>query len=237
MRAASKPTRRSRSPADARLPIDAAPIDAALPIDAPPPPPIDAAPPPDACIPQTTQLLANPSFDLDANGTGWTQQPIQNTVCGMNRTPCGPFALISNVIPQSAPYDAFLGGLTADGVQPPQNFVTDQLYQDVTVPAGTTQLVLSGEYIVVSAEDPSDPTIYDTADLALLRTDGSPIEDVLSVNNVTAAAMTTYAVFSYTFATDVSGKAVRVRFTSSNDPINNTNFFFDTLSLEATHCP
>ncbi len=53
---------------DAAVAIDAphVPIDAPRPIDARE---IDAAPPPDACVPISTQLLNNPTFDLTPAGT------------------------------------------------------------------------------------------------------------------------------------------------------------------------
>nr|HEX4318964.1 hypothetical protein [Kofleriaceae bacterium] len=224
---------------DARLPIDATlidgtpvMIDAAVPIDAPPPPP----PPPDACVPQVTELLANPTFDLEPVGMAWTQVPIQNVQC--SGSPCGPFPLItSDGAVQSMPYTAFLGSITGNDVKPKQNTVTDQLYQDVAVPAGTTQLVLTGYYVVGTTEAADDPNVYDTADVALIQTDGTPIEDVLSVSNVTADGMTDYVAFTHTFATNVAGQTVRLRMTSTNDQINYTNFFFDTLALKATHCP
>jgi hypothetical protein len=213
-------------PIDAR-PIDAEPIDAE-PIDAPRP--IDAG-----CTPTTTQLLANASFDASPLGSGWTQKPIQNA-------PGGPYPLIvansADVeTPNTLPDEAYLGGIDGDEVDPQQTTVSDELYQDVTVPAGTTQLVLSGFYFVVSDESPSDPTVYDTGAVSLVTTTGSLIETALSVSNVTAASMTGYVAFSHTFTTDVAGQAVHVKLASTNDSIKPTAFYFDTLSLEATHCP
>jgi len=43
--------------------------------------------------------------------------------------------------------------------------------------------------------------------------------------------------FTHSFTANVSGQTVRLRFTSTNDVTLGTNFFFDTLSLKATHCP
>ena len=104
------------------------------------------------------------------------------------------------------------------------------------MPAGTTQLVLTGFYFVASAENPDDPTVYDTASASLVTTTGTLIETVMSLSNVTAASMSGYVAFSYTFTTDVAGQTVHLKFASTNDEINPTDFYWDTLSLEATGC-
>ncbi|HUJ60593.1 MAG TPA: hypothetical protein VLX92_18960 [Kofleriaceae bacterium] len=218
---ADAPAIDARPPADAARPIDARPIDA-------PPPPIDAArladAPPDACVPVMTQLLANPAFDLAPVGTGWTQVPID---------PQYPLVTNGGIPVQSAPYYAWLGGLT--GEDEDQDTVTDQLYQDVAVPAGTTDLVITG-FRAVGTDETTTTTVYDTGSLDLTRTDGSPIENVLALSNLTATGGT-FVAFSHTFTADVAGQTVRLRMTTTNDIINVTSFWFDTLVLTATHCP
>lgn len=186
----------------------------------------DAGPPPPdaACVPVATELLANPAFDLTPVGTGWTEQDIDPTYPVITSAPSGLPA-------QSAPYVAWMGGITGDDIG--ASSATDVLYADVTVPAGTTQLVLTGYYAVATSE--TDPTPYDTASVDLLQTNGTPIEAILAMDNTTIA--TSYAQFTHTFTSNVAGQTVRLRFTSTNDIINATSFFFDTLSLQATHCP
>ena len=157
-------------------PPDAAPLPDAPPIDAPPP--IDAAPvdaPIDACVPITTELLANPVFDLSPAGTMWTEVPID---------PMYPPITSDGFTAHTAPYKAWMGGITGDdeGVAS----VTDQIYQNVTVPANTTQLVLTGYYVVGTNE--TGTTVYDTGSVDLLQTNGTPIENVMSLNNVTTTA-------------------------------------------------
>jgi hypothetical protein len=217
------------APIDAEPHIDAA-IDAMPHPDAPPvdaPPPIDAAPPVDApidaCVPVVTELLANPALDLSPAGTMWTQVPIDPTY---------PPITSDGFTAHTAPYKAWMGGITGEdeGV----STVTDQIYQDVTVPANTTQLVLTGYYVVGTNE--TGTTVYDTASVDLQQTNGSPIENVMSLNNTTTTA-SAWQPFSHTFTANVSGQAVRLRITSTNDITLGTNFFFDTLSLKATHCP
>jgi hypothetical protein len=206
---------------DATPPLDAPMIDAS--VDAPRM--IDAAPIDAACVPQTTQLLLNPVFDLTPIGVSWTQTPI---VAG--------FDLITtdaSYAAQSVPYLAWMGGLSGDDVG--LITATDILTQDVTIPANTMQLVISGYYTVGTTENPNDFP-YDTANVDLLHTDGTPIEAVVSLSNLTVTGAV-WTAFSHTFTTNVSSQTVRLRITSTNDITNASNFFFDTLALTATHCP
>jgi len=215
--------------ADAAVRIDARPStpDAPPPPDAPPdapPPPPDA--PPDApappCIPVTTQLLANPQLDWEPVGTSWGQQIIKPG-----------YPLITSQdnlvapVEHTAPYKAWLGGFAG-------NAVTDVLYQDVTIPAATSQLVLTGFYAVRT--DETTGTTYDTATASLTQTGGSLIATALSLSNLTPR--TGWALFSYTFPQGLSGQQLRVRFSSTNDGARPTSFFFDSLALTAIHgCP
>lgn len=218
---------------DAETPADA-PADAEphVPDDAPPdarpdaPPDAPPAVPPDAAMPDayvcqvmTMQLLQNPALDLTPVGTGWVQQNIDNAY---------PIITADGIAPQSAPYKAWMGGFVATS-----GTLTDQLYQDVMVPAGTTQLRLTGYYLV-GTEETSTTMAFDTAQVGLTETNGTPIETALSLSNLSAVG--TWTAFDKTFTTNQSGKTVRLRFTSTTDNSFNTNFFFDTLTLTATYC-
>jgi hypothetical protein len=199
---------------------DAAVADASA--DAPLP---DAPPAPaDACVPMTTQLLANPALDLTPMGTNWEQQRIDSgypLITGQD----------GSGVPgeHSPPYKAWLGGFNGTNV-------TDVLHQDVAIPAKTSRLVLTGFYQVRTNETSSN-TAYDTASVALTQTtNNTPIETVLAVSNLTPR--TEWTAFAHTFTQNVSGQTVRLRFTSSSDASRSTSFFFDTLVLAATHgCP
>lgn len=182
----------------------------------------DATPPDAACTPVTTQLLANPAFDSTPQGTGWQQVVID---------PSFPLITDQNGInEQSAPYKAWLGGIEAGS-----GSVTDKLWQDVTIPANTTSLVLTGYYEVRTAEDPADTNVYDTGSLALTQTNDTPIATVLSLSNRTPT--TAWTAINNSFGQNLSGMTVRLRMTTSNDILNPTSFYFDTLALKATHCP
>ncbi len=209
-------------PDAAKIPIDAKPIDA-------PPPPADAppvTPPADAppCQVMTRQLLLNPVFDLTPIGTNWTQVNIDNAAPII--TSDGQLAA------QSAPYKAWMGGLA--GIDKGVSSLTDQLYQDVAIPANTTMLKLTGYYVVGTTET-TTANVYDTAQLGLVQTNGTPIETALSLNNLTVTGATWTAI-NKTFTTNLSGQTVRLRATSTNDITNHSNFFFDSLALTATYC-
>lgn len=210
-------------PVDAPKAVDAKPVDTPPPIDAP----ADAAPdaPPDAfvCTPMTTQLLANPSFDLTPQGTGWTQTPIDAAF--------PPITDQDGAAEQSAPYKVWLGGFEAPTIG---TSVTDIVYQDVAIPANTTELVLTGYYLVATQET-TTTSAFDTASLAITKTDGTQIQSVYSFSNLTLFG--TWTAFSYTVPQNLSGQTIRLRMTSSNDDSFVTNFYFDSLALNATHCP
>jgi hypothetical protein len=210
------------APADAAVdakvtpPVDAKPIDA---------PPIDApmVTPPDAyqCQVMTRQLLVNPALDLNPSGMGWVQQNIDNMY---------PIITDQDGIPEhSPPFKAWTGGFVAPTAG---GSVSDVLYQDVTIPMNTTMLRLTGYYEVRTGE--SGSTVYDTAQVGLTQTDGTPIETALALSN--AAPTTAWTAFDKTFTANLSGQTVRLRFTSSNDDSFATSFYFDTLALTATYC-
>lgn len=212
---------------DAPTPIDAAPIDAATPTDATPvdgPTPIDATPiDAPGCTPTTTQLLVNPAFDLTPVGTGWAETRIDPAA-----------ALVTDETPgiaaHTTPYRLWLGGILG-GILSDAN---DAIEQTITVPAGTTTLVLRGQYGVLTAE--TGTTVYDDARVELLSTGGTVLETIQSLDNRNPT--TTWVPLTYTFTNPRAGQSVRLRFRSSNDFSNASSFFWDTLALEATvACP
>lgn len=211
-------------------PIDATEPDAKqeVVVDAPPDafvPVADAfvPPPPDACVSQTTQLLANPVFDLTPVGTGWQQTPID---------PAFPLVTDQDGVPEhSAPFKAWLGGIVSSSTT---TAATDILFQDVTIPPLTTSLVLTGQFDVRTAE--TDTVAFDTAQFAVTQTNGTPIVTILNLSNLTPK--TGWTPINHTFTQNLSGQTIRIRMTSSNDFLDATSFYFDSLSLVAVHgCP
>lgn len=209
---------------DAPKSIDATTIDTPPPIDAPAPDAVpDAMPDAFVCVPVTTQLLVNPSFDLTPMGTGWTQTPIDVAF--------PPITDQDGPAEHSAPYKVWMGGFEA----PAGGTVTDIAYQDVVVPANTTSLVLTGFYIVGTQESATATTAFDTGSLAITQTDGTQIVAVNSFSNLTTVAA--WTAINFTVPQNLSGQTIRLRMTSSNDDSFVTNFFFDSFALNATHCP
>lgn len=166
----------------------------------------------DACVATQVELLKNPAFDLAPMATNWTESAT-NLVTDQD-----------GVIEQSAPYKAWLGGLTSS---------SDTLYQDITVPTSATALVLHGYYQVATAESGTSP--YDHATVQLTSTAGTLIESVLALTN--ASHNTAWASIDHTFTNLSAGQTVRLIFASDNDFSLPTSFYFDTMSLAATACP
>jgi len=173
--------------------------------------------PPDACVPVVTQMLANPSFDASPVASGWTEVQFNAT------------QEVTNDVPQSVPYSLFLGGWTGYGT------ATDQAYQDVAIPANATNVTLTG-YVGVGTTEAGG--VWDTAQVGLIDPASSAgIEVALSLDNNTDTGGG-FVTFNHSFSVaGIAGKTVRLRFTSTSDDTNNTNFFFDTLQLNVTHCP
>jgi hypothetical protein len=203
--------------------------------DAPTPPPPDAAVsppdmPPDACVPVATQRLVNPFLDLAPDGVGWMQVPLPNL-------PGGPYPLITadGLAAQTAPNKAWFGGAAGLDASPAANTLTDQMFQDIAIPANTMSITLKGVFATGTTE--TDPSVFDTFTLDILKTDGTLIENAMTLNNT--IVQNTFAAFEKQFVNvaQMAGTTIRLRGTSTNDIINHTNFFLDNLELITVGCP
>ena len=183
-------------------------------------PPADAPAVQPVC--QDQQLLSNPVLDLNPSGMGWIQQNIDELAPIITGD--------DGVAEHSPPFKAWMGGLEAYdyGV----NSVTDTLYQDVTIPANTTQVRLTGVYEVRTME--VSATAFDTAQLAITQTDGTPLQVVRELSNLTPT--TAWTAIDTLAPANLAGQTIRVRIVTSNDIIDPTSFYFDTLALTATIC-
>ena len=188
---------------------------------------------PDACVPVAIEKLVNPVFDLTPNGMGWVDGRDPAT----NLLPGGPFPIISanpaGVTPHSAPNKAWFGGASGNQVSPPKATLVDTLHQDIVIPASATNVVVTG-YLLVGTNE-LDSMVWDTFTIDLTQTNGTVIENVMSANNNTVAG--SFIPFTKNITANVAGQTIRLRMTSINDDIRHTNFFIDSLSLKATHCP
>lgn len=168
------------------------------------------------------QLLTNPVLDLNPSGMGWVQQNIDNLA---------PIITGDDGVPEhSPPFKAWMGGL--EGYDYGVNSLTDVLYQDVTIPANTTQLRLTGQYEVRTAE--VEAFAYDTAQFAVTQTDGTPLEVVKQLSNLTPT--TAWTAIDHVITQSMANQTIRIRITTTNDVVNPTSFYFDTLALTATIC-
>jgi len=182
------------------------------PIDAPVTPPVDSPP---GCTTTQTNLLANPAFDMAPVGMGWVQAPID---------PMFPIITPDGTLVQSAPNKAWMGGLARANAN-------DTLYQEVTVPAGTTTLALTGFYEVRTQELFG---AYDRGKIELVQTGGTLIQQAFAIDNTNDT--TAWTPLQFTFSAPHAGETVRIRLSTASDTTDATSFFFDSLALTATSC-
>jgi len=186
---------------------DAPRVDAPMAIDAPEP-----------CTMMTSNLLTNPAFEMTT--TGWMETLIDAQAIVRAD---GPVAAHTPTL------KAWMGGVLGGIVTP----ASDALWQDVMIPASTTQLVVTGMYDVRTVET-STTTAFDTGTLALVTTANAPIESVLALSNLTPR--TTWTAINHPVTAAVAGMTIRLRMTSSNDFTSTSSFYFDSLGLMATFC-
>jgi hypothetical protein len=134
-----------------------------------------------------------------------------------------PITSDDGVPEDTAPYKAWMGGLLSGD---------DAVYQDVQIPASTTQLVLRGKYDVRT--DEFFPGVYDDSTVALTTTGNQLLELALAVDDDDGTSA--WTPFSRIFAQPHAGQTVRIRIDSHNDDSDVSSFFYDTLALEATVC-
>jgi hypothetical protein len=165
-----------------------------------------------ATAPRAANLLTNGSFDALPAGTAWVQ------------TGPGALPIISDSSPvteHSAPYLAWLGQ---------ENDLTLSLHQTVSVPMGTTHLQLRGEYWITTEETPGG-TIYDDMRVEL-RSGGSLLETLKWWSNLNTTS--SWTPFTIDAVGNYAGQTIRLEFRSTNDNAFPTNFFIDSVVLDAT---
>jgi hypothetical protein len=198
--------------------VDAAVVDT-IPDAAVAPTPQDAADTPPAMCQQQV-LLRNGTFDAVPGSAGWTvtsnvaNDPIVTSLEGVDAPPA-----------HSSPNRAYFGGL---------DNLDETLHQDVAIPAGTVQLILSGYYQIRTIETASDDV--DQAWIELGNTGRSNSNDVLcrwSHKDATAG----WVPFSVSVREPPANQTVRLRIHAGTDHRRWTTFLFDTLSLTAIVCP
>jgi hypothetical protein len=174
-----------------------------------------AADAPAGCTPTWISLLNNGGFD--AGSAGWTESTL------------GGVPIITSdavVEPDTPPGFAWFGGY---------DNAVDRLSQSVTIPAGATSLRLSGTYCIET--DESGP--FDEAAMVLRNGGGSDLE-VLASGSSDGGPSTCGAIansFEVTAGSPYAGQTVSFVIEAFTDDSLLTNFFFDSLMLEALACP
>ncbi len=191
------------------------------------PPMVDAQPLPDAppgtpdatpCMPTTMNLLANPSFDLGRN-VSWSE------------TSAGAYEIVVTtptlqIAPHSPAFATWIGG---------DNNSIDQVFQDVAIPAATTAIRLKGQRLVATQETVA--TAFDKLFFEIQTPGGVLLEPVggaptfSNLNTVTA-----FTPFDFPLTGNYAGQTIRVRLHGTTDVSLPTNFFLDSIALEATVC-
>ena len=171
-----------------------------------------------ACVVMQLPILANGAFDDSPLGVSWIDDAQDPNFPIIEVSPSG-------LVPDSEPNLAWLGG--ADDAQ-------DHLLQNVTIPAGTTSLVLTGAYLIGSVEDPSQAFDFAAIRFTDAAGTGTVLEPLASFDNTDEN--NDWTSLNVTSAATFAGQTIRFEIDSATDDSNNTNFFFDTLQLTATVC-
>jgi hypothetical protein len=185
----------------------------------------DAAPvegSPDACSVQILDLLANGNFDSGA-GVGWLESST------------GGFALVLaegaeefpddlQVPADSGAFLAYLGGY---------NGGTDEIHQDLALPADAVGLRLRGVVRVDTAETVQQP--FDNAFIELQSAEGELLEELARLTNLDDSG-DEYAPLEARANGDYQGQTVRLQIRITTDASLISHFFFDTLLLEVGTC-
>ena len=178
----------------------------------------DVGPCTDAWIP----LLTNAGFEGGA--TGWTE------------TSGGGYDIIvtaSSVgLPaQAGSYMAWLGGYAN---------ALDGLRQAVTIPADALELRLSG-WICIASQEAAGADPLDVADVGLTDGAGSVVDHFGSAlfwvnGDATGTTSCTWTAFMGAGESVHAGQSLGFGLAATNNATNATNFFFDSLLLEARVC-
>ncbi|HID88988.1 MAG TPA: hypothetical protein EYP52_04665, partial [Anaerolineae bacterium] len=153
-----------------------------------------------------TEQIVNGGFENGPDSTPWVE--------------VSPYELIYNFgEAHSGEWYAWLGGV---------NNLHEQLYQDVTIPAGTVWAVLTYWWKVKSNESPNAPP-RDILTVTIRDTANNVLQTLEIISN--ASIRNTYVQSSF----DVSayaGQTIRVHFDSRTNWRRTTSFYIDDVSLQ-----
>ncbi len=227
---------------------DAYPLspDASLPIDARPHPDAFVSPTPDAFVPPipdafvppptpdaptgggctTMELQEKGNFDSSSGAAGsrnigrWQEDSEYELVYSASDL-AGGTGLPS---PQSGNYLAWIGD--------PDDPDEENLFQAVTVPAGTQSLTFSG-YVNILTDDPTDSD--DVLGAFIVEDPEGALDETLQQFD-SSDETSDWQQFSFTATGSYSGRTIDILIGAVVTD-EDTGFFVDTLSLQATVCP
>ena len=153
-----------------------------------------------------TNLLANPGFESGA--VSWTQTSgvIDSTAGG----------------PRTGTWHAWLNGYGTTH--------TDSLYQQVTIPSGSTGAQLCF-YLKITTAETTTTTQYDKLQVQLRNSAGTVLTTLATFSNLNAAAYATYQQRCYSVGS-YAGQTVRPYFLGTEDSSLKTGFQIDDTSLQ-----
>ncbi len=173
---------------------------------------------------QTVQVLRNGAFDEMPEEVGWTEQPFDfdDLITAMD---------ISGAAEHTPPFKAWLGGEVST-----LNFVvrTDRLYQDLTIPTGTTQLEVSGQTRLFTSEDSEFLEPRDR--LSIGFSSGGTDTEVFAIDSAAPAGWQPFTR-AITNLPPIVGGTLRFWVASGNNSTDASDFWVDSLSVTATVCP
>jgi bacterial leucyl aminopeptidase len=153
-----------------------------------------------------TNLLVNPGFESGA--VSWTQTAgVIDNSAGVART--GSWA-------------AWLNGYGTTR--------TDSIYQQVTIPSGSTGAQLCF-YLRVTTSETTTTTQYDKLQVQLRNSAGTVLTTLATFSNLSASGHATYTQHCYSVGS-YAGQAVRPYFLGTEDSSLKTSFYLDDTSLQ-----
>jgi hypothetical protein len=175
------------------------------------------------CPTATVDLIKNGDFD-EGPGVDWVEVSSGAfPLIVAEGDPTLPDEFV--VTPASTPFMVYLGGYDE---------AADRIQQDIAVPPEATGLRLLGAFRIDTEE--TVESAFDNTFLEIVSTeDGAVLEELASVNNEDDTE-DDFVVFDIPLAGDYAGQTVRFQLRTTTDATLDTDFFFDSLVLEATAC-
>jgi hypothetical protein len=167
--------------------------------------------------PSCDNLLAN--GNLDAGRTSWVASPAD--VIADDR------GLPVELKAHSGNYFAWLGGAPS---------ATRSLSQQITVPASAKTLNFDAKMFVATESETG--RTEDMLQIQLLDSAGSALSTPKSLTNLDETRPGSSIVIWADLHVAITnpGRVASLRLLSTNDSVNNTNFFFDTMALVPAGC-